>query len=139
MKNSKFSQPSGTAIVKGKLVNVSGSRQGLPHLELGVTIELENITKHFGAVAALSDVTIKIEAGSVHVLLGENGAGKTTLLSVMGGLVRPDGGTVRLNGKPIAFLPECLFDGSGEPDSGGSQPCLFPRSQGAYAAADGTG
>jgi general nucleoside transport system ATP-binding protein len=64
---------------------------------------LEGISKHFGAVAALRDVSLRVDAGQVHALLGENGAGKTTLMHVAFGLVSPDAGSVRVRGKHIAI------------------------------------
>ena len=66
-------------------------------------LELEDISKHFGAVAALSEVSFRVEAGQVHALLGENGAGKTTLMHVAFGLVAPDAGTIRVRGARIAI------------------------------------
>jgi ribose transport system ATP-binding protein len=53
-------------------------------------VEIEGISKRFGATAALSDVSMSVEAGKVHGLLGENGAGKSTLMKVLSGIVKPD-------------------------------------------------
>jgi ABC-2 type transport system ATP-binding protein len=61
--------------------------------------ELEQVTKRYGAVTALEDVTTTIEPGSIVALLGPNGAGKSTLVSLVTGLRRPDRGTVRLLGR----------------------------------------
>jgi simple sugar transport system ATP-binding protein len=63
-------------------------------------IRLDGIAKRFGAVAALREVSLELEPGSVHGLLGENGAGKTTLMRVLFGLVRADAGRITLDGKP---------------------------------------
>ena len=57
------------------------------------------MTKHFGSLAALEDVSVRIEAGSVHALLGENGAGKSTLVKCLVGFYHPDGGDILINGK----------------------------------------
>jgi ABC-2 type transport system ATP-binding protein len=59
---------------------------------------LENVTRRFGAMTALDDVSLDIESGSIVGLLGPNGAGKSTLLSLLQGLRAPDAGTVRLFG-----------------------------------------
>lgn len=61
---------------------------------------LERVTRRFGDVVAVDDVTLDIEAGSVVGLLGPNGAGKTTLISLLNGLRRPSAGTVSLLGRP---------------------------------------
>jgi ribose transport system ATP-binding protein len=60
-----------------------------------------NLTKHYGATRALDGASVALEAGSVRGLLGENGAGKSTLLHVLAGLIRPDAGTLELDGKPF--------------------------------------
>lgn len=65
--------------------------------------ELVDITKEFPGVLANDRVSFSVEAGEIHALLGENGAGKSTLMSVLTGLYMPDGGEIRLNGKPVHF------------------------------------
>ncbi|MDV3130268.1 sugar ABC transporter ATP-binding protein [Mycobacterium sp. 21AC1] len=64
-------------------------------------VEIEGISKRFGATAALSDVSMSVEAGKVHGLLGENGAGKSTLMKVLSGIVKPDSGRVTIAGRPL--------------------------------------
>lgn len=61
-------------------------------------LDLERITKRFGAVRALTDAALHVRAGTVHALLGENGAGKTTLMRIAYGLEHPDTGVVRVRG-----------------------------------------
>jgi len=64
-------------------------------------IELAHISKRFGAVAALDDVSLRIEPGERLALIGENGAGKSSLMNVLYGLYHPDAGEVRFDGRPV--------------------------------------
>ncbi|PZX12208.1 ribose transport system ATP-binding protein [Palleronia aestuarii] len=64
-------------------------------------IELDDITKTFAGIHALSGVNFTLHAGEVHALCGENGAGKSTLIRVLGGEMRPDGGTIRIDGEAV--------------------------------------
>ncbi|MBV9973539.1 MAG: ABC transporter ATP-binding protein [Candidatus Eremiobacteraeota bacterium] len=66
------------------------------------TISIENLSKSYGQLAALSEFTVNIEKGSVFGLLGPNGAGKTTAFKCMLGLSRPDRGSVLFDGAPLA-------------------------------------
>ncbi|MEM6315508.1 MAG: sugar ABC transporter ATP-binding protein, partial [Planctomycetota bacterium] len=61
-------------------------------------IELRAISKSFGGVQALADVSLTIDRGTVHVLMGENGAGKSTLGKVLGGIHQPDAGRILIDG-----------------------------------------
>jgi ribose transport system ATP-binding protein len=61
-----------------------------------------DLTKTFGSTRALDAVSLELEAGVVHAVLGENGAGKSTLLKVLAGALRPDQGTLTLDGRPYA-------------------------------------
>ena len=65
-------------------------------------LELQDIHKRFGAVDVLRGVGLSLEAGRVHALAGENGAGKSTLVKIIGGVYRPDGGRVIVNGEERA-------------------------------------
>jgi simple sugar transport system ATP-binding protein len=66
-------------------------------------LDLQGLTKAYPGVVANSDVSFGIEPGEIHALLGENGAGKSTLVKTIYGLVKPDSGTMHLNG--AAFTP----------------------------------
>ena len=65
------------------------------------TLALSNVTKRFGAMTAVDDVSLLVRKGTVHALLGENGAGKTTLTRVAFGLLRPDQGEVAIDGRRV--------------------------------------
>lgn len=66
-------------------------------------LTLKNITKEFPGVKALDDVTINIERGTIHGLVGENGAGKSTLIKILAGIYQPNKGEIILDGKPCRF------------------------------------
>ena len=61
-------------------------------------ISIKNISKHYGALQALNNVSLAIEQGEFFGLLGPNGAGKTTLISILAGLVTPDKGHAAILG-----------------------------------------
>jgi simple sugar transport system ATP-binding protein len=63
-------------------------------------VELIGIDKRFGAVHANRDVSLKIEKGTIHGIVGENGAGKSTLMSILYGFYEADSGAIRINGRP---------------------------------------
>ena len=69
-------------------------------------LELKNVTKTFGVLKALDDLTMTVPKGSVYGLVGPNGAGKSTAIRHALGVYRPDSGTITLDGKPIYENPE---------------------------------
>lgn len=66
-------------------------------------VSLEGISRRFGSLDALRDVHLSIRSGEIHAVAGENGAGKTTLMNVLFGHLRPDSGTVCIDGRPVTF------------------------------------
>jgi simple sugar transport system ATP-binding protein len=66
-------------------------------------LELANISKHFGAIHALSDVSLKLAAGETIGLMGDNGAGKSTLVKIMAGNFPPTHGKIFMNGAEVVF------------------------------------
>jgi branched-chain amino acid transport system ATP-binding protein len=68
-------------------------------------LEVKGITKTFGGVVALDDVSVSVERNSLLGIIGPNGSGKTTFVNIISGFVRPDKGSVLFNGKELIGLP----------------------------------
>jgi simple sugar transport system ATP-binding protein len=66
-------------------------------------LELTNISKHFGAIHAINDVSLDLDAGQVVGLMGDNGAGKSTLVKIIAGNFPSTHGTMRMEGKEVSF------------------------------------
>ncbi|WP_394892317.1 ATP-binding cassette domain-containing protein [Mesorhizobium sp. AaZ16] len=66
-------------------------------------LEINDLSKHFGAVQALRDFSMVVRPGEVVALAGDNGAGKTTLIKAISGVYRPSSGEIRLKGEPVSF------------------------------------
>jgi len=66
-----------------------------------LVLEMKGVSRQFGAVRALTDVSFECRAGEIHALVGENGSGKSTLLGIASGFVDPDLGDIQIGGKPL--------------------------------------
>jgi sodium transport system ATP-binding protein len=96
-------------------------------------IEARNLHKRFGAVTAVEDVSFTAENGVITGLLGPNGAGKTTTLRMLYTLVRPDGGTAKVDGVDVVQRPEEARRALGVlPDARGLYPRLTAREHARY-------
>ena len=69
----------------------------------GARVEARHVTKRYGAALALEDVSVTIEPGTIHALVGENGAGKSTLGKVIAGAVAPNTGEIVVDGEPVRY------------------------------------
>lgn len=67
-------------------------------------LSVENISKRFGGLQALKNVSLDVERGEIRAIIGPNGAGKTTLFNIINGFLQPDSGTIIFNGKRIVGL-----------------------------------
>ena len=88
-------------------------------------IEIEGLTKRFGAVKAVDDLSLAVDAGEFLTLLGPSGCGKTTVLRTIAGLEFPDAGEIRIGGKTVFSSQRGIFV---PPGSGGGArlPVLRP-------------
>ena len=66
-------------------------------------ISVRNLAKRYGGVVALDDMNLDVRRGTIHAVVGENGAGKSTLMKVLAGIVRPDAGSITLDGEVVAI------------------------------------
>ena len=79
-------------------------------------ISVDDVSKSFGSVRALHGVAIDFRPGEIHGLVGANGAGKSTLLNVIGGVIAPDSGVVRVDGDNSGECSEGLQESHDKPD-----------------------
>ena len=66
-------------------------------------LEIRRLSKMFGSVISLSDISTTVRAGQVTCVLGDNGAGKSTLIKILSGVFQPDEGEIRVDGRPVVF------------------------------------
>ncbi|HLF74089.1 MAG TPA: ABC transporter ATP-binding protein [Anaerolineales bacterium] len=74
-------------------------------METDILIETRNLSKQFGALVAVNDVSIKVRRNSLHAIIGPNGAGKTTFFNLLSGNLEPTGGHVLFKGRDITHQP----------------------------------
>ena len=79
----------------------------------GFLLRVDGLSKTFGGVHAMQDVSFGIAAGAVHSIIGPNGAGKTTLLNMLTGIYRPDTGSIALAGRELSGEPPWRFAAAG--------------------------
>jgi ABC-type sugar transport system ATPase subunit len=72
-------------------------------MEKSSLLKIENISKSFGGVQALDNVSLEIKKGEVHAIVGENGAGKSTLMKIIAGALQPDSGRLEFEGNSVEF------------------------------------
>ncbi len=74
-------------------------------------IIVNDLVKHYGGIVALDGMSLQVQPGTIHAIVGENGAGKSTLMKILAGVVRPDSGTILLDGQPIRIgTPQAARD-----------------------------
>jgi ABC-type branched-subunit amino acid transport system ATPase component/ABC-type branched-subunit amino acid transport system permease subunit len=84
-------------------VTVAGSHRSFG--ETAACLSVREVSRRFGGVQALSEVSFDVSFGEIFCLVGPNGAGKTTLFNIMSGMLRPDTGSIVVDGSPITTLP----------------------------------
>ena len=83
----------------------------LPSESTGTVLSLHGVSKNFGAVAALTDVTLEVARGQVVALVGDNGAGKSTLAKILSGVYTPDSGSIEFAGRQVTLAnPQNALD-----------------------------
>ncbi|HEV3014662.1 MAG TPA: ATP-binding cassette domain-containing protein, partial [Actinomycetota bacterium] len=72
---------------------------------MAMLLELDGLSKSYGALKVIDDLSVRLEDGEALGVVGPNGAGKTTMLHLAAGQLRPDAGRVRLDGRDVTGLP----------------------------------
>jgi branched-chain amino acid transport system permease protein len=99
------SEQQAAAPARGSTVHLSWARPGLATGAGRPLLEIEGLTKRFGGVHAADGIGLTVRAGELISVIGPNGSGKTTLFNLVTGLVRPDRGSIRLEGQEIGGRP----------------------------------
>ncbi len=76
-------------------------------------LAIENLKMQFGGLVAVNDVSIRVEKGEIHGLIGPNGSGKTTIFNVLSGFYKPTSGTITFEGRKISGLPAYQITAAG--------------------------
>ncbi len=98
--------PGSAPAIPGPAVAGIGRLDGEP----GCVLETERLTKRFGSLVAVDDLSLRIEAGEVLGFLGPNGSGKSTTIGMILGLIAPTSGAIRIAGQPLASSPSVVCE-----------------------------
>ena len=69
-----------------------------------VLLKIEELTKSFGGLVAIQELSMEVEAGEIHAVIGPNGAGKTTLIAQLSGSLKPDSGRILFENRDITHV-----------------------------------
>src|SRR5207244_1457589 len=94
---------------RGIILSPYSQSEDSPQMTEAPVLELQTVTKRFGAVVAVDQVSFTVQPGEVFTLLGPSGCGKSTTLRLVAGLEQPDEGSLQLRGKTIASATERMF------------------------------
>src|SRR5439155_8545093 len=84
-------------------IDTTEVREVISDVDGAPMLEIRNVTKMFGSVISLSDISTTVRAGQVTCVLGDNGAGKSTFIKMLSGVHQPDNGELLMDGKPVRF------------------------------------
>jgi len=87
------------------VINLSWAHSGPSGRSRHPLLQVDRLTKQFGGLSAAADIDLTVHAGELVSIIGPNGSGKTTLFNLITGIIRPDAGSVRLDGRDIAGWP----------------------------------